>query len=716
MHTLQDEPVRHHAVDQSPRPLPLLTGPRDPVAGVRSSLGLDADFDETSLAAMSAELGDLLVTEYTGRRPPESRAGRLAALRHDVRQCVTRSPAELLAMVAEPAVPAAMEGVTRSVVSDAFALTVADGRAEPTTAIKALLPDGDSVLQAFLLDLADEHGLDVMMAAEAHADADRAVLHSLWRYFSGRPEDPGAHGFLAESLSCSEDPYDQLLLTAALRRLGATAAGGHPLWPGPLGRPTTDGITVAQSMLLGLPDQPGAGSSGGLSVLLASLGDALADLPEIARVVTVVLCPVGGLATLDSLAEPAAFLSSWNPGPAREHVLLRVPVDSIEPLAQPGMALHRAAIRWWVRELFTAIGVSPEVIHVRYADDGSLALAEVAAAGDSSLVFTATADPHRAIAARYPRETAGIDEVGLQFDLHRMYLADRLIGLADQVVAIPGRRNDGELLSFFPQLNPEQLTRPVQVIEEGIALYRSQPSDEAAQRQLVASLFAPHSALPRLDDTARGRPLMLCVGRLHPVKQQDLLVEAWLAEQLYEQCSLVLIGGALDSPTNDEAGIFDRILLLAKENPAAAGRLAVLPALGNSGVRMIEHAVQRFLPAPSPHLYVCPSIKEEFGIAVLEAMDSGFLVGGPRRGGLGHYIHDQHNGYLLDTGSAASFAPDLAAFVARAGGSPIAHRMIAEAGRETVRRRFGIHQVAAKFAGVYGRLAVDVAGGPSCPA
>lgn len=715
MRNLQDELVRPDVVDQSPRPLPLPTGPRDPVAEVRSSLGLDADFDETSLAATSVELGGLLLTEYIGRRRPKSWAGRLAALRHDVRQCVTRSPRELLAMVAEPA-ESAVEDVIRSVVSDAFALAVADSRAESAAAIRARLMDEDPVLQAFLLDLADQHGLDVMTSAEVHVDNDRGTLHSVWRYLSGRPDDPGAHALLAESLSSSKDSYEQLLLTAALRRLGTTVPGGHPLWPNPLGHLATDGITVAQSMLLGLPDQPGAGSSGGLSVLLASLGDALADRPEIARVVTVVLCPVSGFATLDSLAEPAASLSSWNLGRAREHVLLRVPVDSVEPLAQPAMAVHRAAIRWWVRELFTAIGVAPEVVHVRYADDGSLALAEVAAASDSSLVFTVTADPHRAIAKRYPREANGIDEVALQFDLHRMYVADRLIGLADQVVAIPGRRNDGELLSFFPQLSPKLLARPVQVIEEGITLYQSQPPDEAAQRQLAASLFAPHATLPRLDDSARGHPLMLCVGRLHPVKQQDLLVESWLSERLYEQCSLVLIGGALDRPTDDEARMLSRILLLAKENPVAAGRLAMLPALGNSGIRMIEHAVQRFLAAPSPHLYVCPSVKEEFGIAVLEAMDSGYLVGGPRRGGLAHYIRDQHNGYLLDTGSAAGFAPDLAAFVARASGSPMAHRMIAEAGRETVRRRFGIHQVAAKFADVYARLAVDVAGGPSCPA
>ncbi|MEC3976411.1 glycosyltransferase family 4 protein [Amycolatopsis sp. H20-H5] len=693
----------------------------DAVAGARAILGEGATGgpDESVLATIRPELRELLIGEYGG--PPLPGPGvagahsrKAAALRHDVRRRLPRHPATLLTMLTQPEYRCLLDSPARTAVADAFALCADNSTSMAATAIRAALSRADQGLLAFLFDLADQHGLDVAKAVELAelVDSDRVARHAAWRYLSGRPGDPGARALLVKHRSRTADRYEQLLLTAALHRLGANPSATHPLWPEPVAPPAGPGCTVAQPMLLGLPDRPGAGASGGLGVLLLSLGDALTEVDSVARVVTIVLCPSTRLATLGTLVAPAS------PGDEREHLILRIPVDAAAPPRLEGMAQHRSALRWWTTALLTATGLTPGVTHLRFADDGALAVAEAASAGGSKLVFTATADPHRAIAARYAHDPDEIDHDALDHDaldvdLHRMYVGDRLIELADQVVAIPGRRGDDELETYLPQLRPDGVSRPVLPIEEGITSYRGVPADEPARRQLVASLFAPHAVLPRLGDPARGLPVLLCVGRLHPVKQQDLLVEAWLSAKLPDHCSLVLIGGALDEPDDDEARILSRILGLAAAHPAAAGSLAVIPALSNAGVRMLEHGIQHFLPASSPHLYVCPSAKEEFGIAVLEAMDAGYLIGGPRRGGLGHYIRDGHNGFLLDTTSAATLAPALGDFVLRSGRAPAEHRAIAEAGRETVRQRFGIRQVAAKFAGVYARLAADTAGGSS---
>jgi len=55
----------------------------------------------------------------------------------------------------------------------------------------------------------------------------------------------------------------------------------------------------------------------------------------------------------------------------------------------------------------------------------------------------------------------------------------------------------------------------------------------------------------------------------------------------------------------------------------------LLPAMPNEQIRQLEYSMIELLPAPLPHVYVCSSQKEEFGIAVLEAMEAGFLVFGP---------------------------------------------------------------------------------------
>jgi D-inositol-3-phosphate glycosyltransferase len=88
---------------------------------------------------------------------------------------------------------------------------------------------------------------------------------------------------------------------------------------------------------------------------------------------------------------------------------------------------------------------------------------------------------------------------------------------------------------------------------------------------------------------------------------------------------------------------------------------------------------------------VCPSAKEEFGLAVLEAMEAGLPAAGPRRGGVAHYLRDGVNGVLLDTASAATLAEDLERLVALP--EPQRSRL-ARAGRDTVNARFPVSGMA----------------------
>jgi glycosyltransferase involved in cell wall biosynthesis len=540
-----------------------------------------------------------------------------------------------------------------SLLCDIVTELLSEGAAERLTAAlrRSLLDRRAEPVTGWLLDLSALHGLTPLLPEEARAVAEGAPL---WRYLHslGTPvhDDP-------------RSPYEKLLLDLL-------ADGGEP----PRAE-RVEGLTVAQSMLIGGTGRPGEGASGGLGVFLRSLGDALADRDDIGRVVTIVLA-----------AQPTALVVERQGD--GEHWTVHVPVDSPVALTQQAMGGHRAAITWWIRELLSRHGLTPDVVHVRYSDDGSLAVADAARLLGARVVFTLTPDPHRHLAERYPEH--GADEEALRFDLHRVRVADQLVERADTLVAIGGRGD--ELVEHFPQL----AHRAAVAIEEGIA-----PLATAARPALVRELFEPSKVFPRLDDSARGLPVLLNVGRLHPVKQQTVLVRAWLEAELFRATALVLIGGSVTARTPDEQAVLEEVLALAEAAPRARGRLAVLPAWPNTKVRELEHTLVQAVPAPSPHVYACASVKEEFGIAVLEAMEAGLLVAGPIRGGLPHYVDHGRNGFLVDTSTAERLGSGLREVVALGD----ATRAAAEAGRATVRERFPIARVAGSFARVYLDLA-----------
>ncbi|MFF1796904.1 glycosyltransferase, partial [Kitasatospora sp. NPDC058263] len=123
---------------------------------------------------------------------------------------------------------------------------------------------------------------------------------------------------------------------------------------------------------------------------------------------------------------------------------------------------------------------------------------------------------------------------------------------------------------------------------------------------------------------------------------------------------------------------------------------ALWPALPNRQVRLLERALAQ--RGPGTVLYVCPSAKEEFGLAVLEAMEAGLPVAAPQRGGASHYLHDGVNGRLLATQSVERLADGLRSLVSTPAPELAA---MAEAGAATVRERLSIDAMAASLADAY---------------
>ncbi|MFJ7270357.1 glycosyltransferase [Streptomyces sp. NPDC099050] len=606
-----------------------------------------------------------------------------ALLRRTLRLRGSVDPEELLAATLNA------DQRLRGTVTEAWPLSLRRHGTEPVrrTLTNEIRHCTDPETVAHLIDLATAGRLHIMDPDQWASRVRQSPLNkrparlALWRHLARQP----ACRHLLPKPDSTTEAYERLLLTAATgERLVESPALQHGA-----------GLLVVQSMLLGEMDTPGEGSSGGLGVLLAGLGDALARTEGIDAVITLVTKDAREL-----LAEPT-LLRGRGPG----HWTLSLPIDP-HSITTPGgvPAGDASALTWWTRMLLEGLERRPDLVHVRFADDGSLAVAEAARELGTRLVFTATPDPHRRVSERHAGRTVNGDTPteALRQDLHRVFAADRLVDRADAVIGIPGRGGTAELVRYLPQLAAVRGGRGPIAPPEGITAYRPAVDETQRCEHLLERLFetGQPAALDAADE--RGQPILLTVGRLHPLKQQDVLVQAWIESGLHLRSRLVVVGG---SPRADRADPGERevrkaIADLIVANPEASSRLAMVTAMPNTEVRCLERALARSATTGRAH-YVCPSAKEEFGIAVLEAMDAGLPVAATSRGGIPHYLEDMVNGLLLDTSSAKTLAEGLEGLLSL---KPAVLDAMARRARATVRASYSIDAAASAFASVYTEL------------
>ncbi len=412
------------------------------------------------------------------------------------------------------------------------------------------------------------------------------------------------------------------------------------------------GLTVAQLFLNADIDanleQAGKGDNGGIATLLVRLGNALAADPDspVARVVTLSRGSVEG--TLESVDE----LASQTGG----HGFGRIPLF-VPPTQSASAWPLRVTARRGIRRMLRAAG-GVDVIHLRMADVGSLAAADVAREMGIPVVFTVAPDPHGVInsldvSGQLDRFNFGdVDEK--EHFWFRTRLVQRLAANAAHTVLFPRpelQRDMRELVGIDITAHPERHT----IVPEGIDLgvvdaavaETSAHADGSAPTPALDALTALLESLPA---ERRALPLIVSVGRMHRVKGMATIVEAW-AGGLSDSANLLIIGGDLDDPSADELEQLDRIDAIVPPADRAARGLILPGHQPNDTVARWVAAARFGVPGlAAPHgIYVCGSLKEEFGIALLEAMASGLLVVAPDGGGPATYVEQGVTGYLTHT-------------------------------------------------------------------
>jgi glycosyltransferase involved in cell wall biosynthesis len=174
--------------------------------------------------------------------------------------------------------------------------------------------------------------------------------------------------------------------------------------------------------------------------------------------------------------------------------------------------------------------------------------------------------------------------------------------------------------------------------------------------------------------------LIICAARLHPVKRQDVLIEALgcLPEAAGRPVHLVLAG---------DGG--ERAALETLAARVAPGRVHVLGMRGDVPDLLAQ-----------ADAFALASRMEGLPISVLEAMLAELPVVASRVGGLADAVADGETGLLVPSGDARALADALARVLGDAG----LRRRMGEAGRRRVRERFSLAGMVERTAAVYDEL------------
>ncbi|GAA1996146.1 glycosyltransferase [Microbacterium pumilum] len=471
-----------------------------------------------------------------------------------------------------------------------------------------------------------------------------------------------------------------------------------------------DGLTIGQLFLHADIDPSlaavGAGDNGGIATLLVRLGDALVADPStgVQRVITLSRGPVA------QAAEDLLEIGSATSG----HVYGRVPLLP-QPVPSAAAWPLRVTARRGIRRILRAAG-PVDLLHLRMTDVGSLAAADVARELGIPTVFTVAPDPHAVIrsldrSGALTREDFGATDLREHF-WFRTHLVQNLASNAAHTVLFPRpelQRDMSQLVGIDITSHPERHTIvaegvDLEVVDRAVASARDSRTG-AEQPEAIAELAA---LIERLPDERRQLPLVVSLGRLHRVKGMATLVEVWAAGPLRERANLLIIGGDLEHPSLDEREQLDRIDAAV---PAADRDRSGLILAGHrpNDVAALWLAAARFgLPGltAAGGVYVCASVKEEFGIALLEAMATGLMVVAPDGGGPATYVQDGTTGVLTQTWDPARLEAGVGAALDVAA-TP--DRARAESAHEMVRTSFTIQAMAAALGPVYRGVAAEEA-------
>jgi glycosyltransferase involved in cell wall biosynthesis len=335
------------------------------------------------------------------------------------------------------------------------------------------------------------------------------------------------------------------------------------------------------------------------------------------------------------------------------------------------------------------------------ADVGTLAGAAVARQSGVPICFSVAPDPHNVLRSLHARGELDLDAFAdLDAETHvwfRARLVEQLTRAADRLALFP-RSRPAELLDQLG-LDESAAEGRAAVVAEGIDVDLIRRAE--SKLRTTGEQRTGRSVIDELGDLIpsdrRHLPLLVSIGRLNPVKGMERVVRAWAADpRLRARCNLVIVGGDLADPSPTEQRVLAAIdravspadprrpgLVLLGGRPRTDIATLLVAAVAGSSERWAAGGV-----------YVDGALKEEFGLAVIEALAAGLVVVAPSTGGPPTYVDHGETGILadpdVDLACAVHDAFDLVDLPGRA-----------ERARAMVEERYSIDTMAGQLAALY---------------
>jgi glycosyltransferase involved in cell wall biosynthesis len=250
-----------------------------------------------------------------------------------------------------------------------------------------------------------------------------------------------------------------------------------------------------------------------------------------------------------------------------------------------------------------------------------------------------------------------------------------------------GMRNKSRLVKAISiRLMEGPLLRSAAAVHFTTPLEQARAADLALRvRPVVLPTGVDVDATPREVSQPEGAPalgndrMILYLARIHPIKRVDVLLQAYAALESRQSTALVIAG-------DGDAGLLRRL----KQLTADLG-------LG-SGVHWVGFAhgeLKRWLLARAS-LFVLPSDSENFGIAVVEAMNAGLPVIVTSGCGLADFVRRHGAGTVTD-GTVGALRAALAGLLT----DEQQRRAMGEAGREAAQQELSLDAFGARLENLY---------------
>lgn len=365
--------------------------------------------------------------------------------------------------------------------------------------------------------------------------------------------------------------------------------------------------------------------TGGQTLYVVELAQALAALPEVAKVDLVTQRVVDRSVSPDYGQRIEMFSDNLR--------IVRIEAGPEEYLAKEKLWDHLDFFVDNLAGFFREQNAIPDILHSHYADAGYVG-SHLASLQGIPLIHTGHS-LGRVKRSRLMASGLKAQEIEDRFNMRRRIEAEeQTLATAERVITSTHQEIE-EQYELYQHYQPDQM----RVVPPGTNLKQFMPP---SGRELKSQLFKELTAHLKEPD----KPIILALSRPDQRKNISALVEAFgQSPQLQQLANLLIIAGNRDDIDELEEGaqeVFHE-LLVAIDRYDLYGRVTLPKHHQRDQVAMIYQ-----IATASGGVFVNPALTEPFGLTLIEAAACGLPIVATEDGGPQDIISNCKNGFLID--------------------------------------------------------------------